>query len=225
MGRPCSGCPPLGRRLRRSSPVAKQKCVEWYGPNTDLFDAFQHHHAVGSVRAHRHGDVAPGAFRRQSDQPGKGVIARAEEEIPSFDLLFDRRFVELRKCLERVSGDRHSSASAEFAAVTFSSDKFQRGRGNGFQPIQRTTGSLRGTGGDGAFGRPAMIGATGAQAAGSPSTAFPSGVFRKLWAKPIQQVPSPAAYAASIRFSAANAQSSTIQGPSAIAEIKISTGA
>ena len=59
-----------------------------------------------------------------------------------------------------------------------------------------------------------MIGATGIQPAGRSSASFPSGVLRKLWAKPIQQVPSPAAHAASIRFSAANAQSSMIQGPS-----------
>ena len=54
---------------------------------------------------------------------------------------------------------------------------------------------------------------------------FPAGVLRKLCAKPIQQLPSPTAYAASMRFSAANAQSSTIQGPYALAEIKINTGA
>jgi len=47
------------------------------------------------------------------------VIARAEKEIPGFDLMCDRRFVELRKCLERVNVDRHSSASAEIAAATF----------------------------------------------------------------------------------------------------------
>ena len=93
------------------------------------------------------------------------------------------------------------------------------------QPIQRTSGLLRVTGVGTGFACPTMIGATGTQALGMPSKAFPSDVARKLCAKPIQQVPSAAAYALSIKFSAANAQSSTIQEPSAIAEIRISTGA
>ena len=44
-------------------------------------------------------------------------------------------------------------------------------------------------------------------------------------AKPMGQLPSPIAEAASIRFSAASAQSSTIHGPCAMAEIRISNGA
>lgn len=39
-----------------------------------------------------------------------------------------------------------------------------------------------------------MIGATGTQPAGRSSAFFPSGVLRKLWAKPIQQVSSPVAH-------------------------------
>ena len=64
---------------------------------------------------------------------------------------------------------------------------------------------LRGTGGGAALGCPTIIRATDTQAAGSPSTFFPSEVLRKLRAKPIQQLPSPEAYAVSIKFSAANA--------------------
>jgi hypothetical protein len=47
---------------------------------------------------------------------------------------------------------------------------------------------------------------------------FPSGVSSQSFANPIQHVPSPAACAASIRFSAARAQSPMAQGPWAIGD-------
>ncbi len=99
------------------------------------------------------------------------------------------------------------------------------------QSSQRISGSLRplgtrgGAGSRTACGWPTMIGATGAHVAGMPSALFPSGVLKKVCEKPIQQAPSPIACAASIRFSAANAQSSTINGTWAILELTISTGA
>ena len=58
-------------------------------------------------------------------------------------------------------------------------------------PTQRTVGSFRGTRGGATFGLPTMIGATGTQALGIPSMFFPSAVFRKVCAKPIQHVPKP----------------------------------
>jgi len=50
-----------------------------------------------------------------------------------------------------------------------------------------------------------LIGSTGPM----PSARLPAGALRALWPKPIQHAP----HAASIRFSAANAQSTTIHGP------------
>ncbi len=61
------------------------------------------------------------------------------------------------------------------------------------QPIQRTFGSLRSTGGGTVFACPTMIGATDTQTAGRPSVFLPPKVFRKLCANPIQQVPNPLA--------------------------------
>jgi hypothetical protein len=93
------------------------------------------------------------------------------------------------------------------------------------QPTQLMLGALRGTAGAAAFGRRTMIGPTGTQASGRSSNCLPSGVFRKPCAKPIRQEPRPADQAASIRFSAASVQSSTIHGPCATAEIRITAGA
>ena len=62
-------------------------------------------------------------------------------------------------------------------------------------------------------------------AAGKPSAAFPAGELSQGWAKPIQQEPSPSAWVASIRFSAASEQSSTAHGLAATAEITINAGA
>lgn len=60
------------------------------------------------------------------------------------------------------------------------------------QPTHRTTGSLRDTGTVVDSGYPTMIGATATHAAGVSSAFLPSGVLRKLCARPIQQLPSPA---------------------------------
>jgi hypothetical protein len=57
------------------------------------------------------------------------------------------------------------------------------------------------------------------------NAAFPSVVPSQVWANPIQHVPNPAAQAASIKFSAANAQFSTVHGLSATDEMTMSAGA
>lgn len=59
-----------------------------------------------------------------------------------------------------------------------------------------------------AFGYPRTIGATTWQSPRNPSSALTEGRFNHGRANPIQQVPTPSARAASIRFSAARQQSS-----------------
>jgi hypothetical protein len=94
-----------------------------------------------------------------------------------------------------------------------------------YGPIQCISGSFLGTGGIADFECPTIIGATGTYFAGSFSAAFPSGVPSQVWANPIQHVPNPAAWAVSIKFSAAKAQFSIAHGLSATDEITISAGA
>ena len=100
-----------------------------------------------------------------------------------------------------------SSSALKQAPEFFRPERGHVTRPNGYRALRR------GTGGGKIFGCPTIIGATGTQAEGNPSMFLPSDVLRKLCANPIQQVPYPRAYAASIRFSAASAQSSTIHGP------------
>ena len=64
-----------------------------------------------------------------------------------------------------------------------------------------------------------MIGAMAVISAVTPSSFFHCGVFRTSTASPIGQVPSPAAQAASIRFSAASQQSATTNGPNGFPQI------
>ena len=62
-------------------------------------------------------------------------------------------------------------------------------------------------------GRPTAIGAITRWSSGMPNRVLPSGVPRYMPTKPIQHVPSPTPRAASIRFSAASAQSISAVGP------------
>lgn len=90
--------------------------------------------------------------------------------------------------------------------------------------IQSIRAGFRVTAGASDLGRPTIMGATGVSLAESFKSDLPSGVASYPCAKPIQHVPSPAACAASIRFSAASEQSSTTHGP-VDAEITINAGA
>ena len=97
-----------------------------------------------------------------------------------------------------------------------------------FRPRRRSSesaGSFLGTVGGGAFGWPTMIGATGREVCGRSSAAFPSAVPSQDCESPIQQVPSPAAQAVNMRFSAASAQFSTAQGDGVALDITMRAGA
>ena len=90
--------------------------------------------------------------------------------------------------------------------------------------IQPISSVFRGTGVAAALRCPTIMGATGTIVLESSSADLLSGAPSHSCANPIQHVPNPAAQAANIKFSAAKAESSTIQGPAA-AEITISAGA
>jgi len=64
-----------------------------------------------------------------------------------------------------------------------------------------------------------MIGAMAVISAETPNSFFHCGCIQDLNRKSIGQVPSPAAQAASIRFSAASQQSATTNGPSGFPQI------
>jgi len=120
---------------------------------------------------------------------------------------------------------RHRPRSSRTTVSHISEPEHGWRYGTNYDPIQRISGSFLGTGSGVNFGCPTIIGAMGRYAGGRSIEALPAGVPSHPCANPIQQVPSPTARAASIRFSAAREQSSTAQRLSAGLEITMSAGA
>ena len=70
-----------------------------------------------------------------------------------------------------------------------------------------------------------IIGATAIYSWGIPSCSLSSGVLSDICAKPIQQLPKPSEWAASIMFCAAKVQSQDGLGPAGLAKTVSSAGA
>jgi hypothetical protein len=161
----------------------------------------------GCMEGAEPGEVSERAMQRQRGEMGTLGSGNHYLEVQEVTAIFDEA---IAKAFGRPRGARQSLAAIQRAATV---------------PIHRILGTLRGTAGGTDFGWPTMIGATGRLASPSPSVVLPSWVASHDCANPIQHVPSPSAQAASIRFCAARAQFSTLQGPCEALAITMSAGA